>query len=208
MQDPGHCLQGGGTGVCPRLLLDTAPGSLPRALPPTRLPQRRHSTIARRAPPPRFSATATGGGRFEPLPPSPRCALRATSQRSDCDSEHGPPPGMKQRGHELDLSLQRPRERPSTLTLTLSKPNPPPSPRRALRVTPQRSGCDSEHDPATCRARIKQRDHKLDFDHPIPEEPGPGTTWLFWGSVVELARVKDSSRTEGCPRRSLASPLR
>ena len=158
--------------------------------------------------------------RHPPPPPPPRvvgsveqifhyrCALRATSQRSGCDSEHGPPPGMKQRGHELDLSLQRPRERPSTLTLTLSKPNPPPSPRRALRVTSQRSGCDSEHDPATCRARIKQGDHKHDFDHPIPEEPGPGTTWPFWGSVVELARVKDSSRTEECPRRSLARSLR
>ena len=60
------------------------------------------------------------------------CVLRATSSARGCNSEPGPPPGIKLRGHELDCSL-------GALTLTLINPNPnpvagaradlPPSPR-------------------------------------------------------------------------------
>jgi hypothetical protein len=53
------------------------------------------------------------------------CVLRATSSARGCNSEPGPPPGIKLRGHELDcslgaLTLTRTRTRTPNLTLTLT----------------------------------------------------------------------------------------
>ena len=84
----------------------------------------------------------------------------------------------------------------------------PPWPRCALRVISSRRGFHSMCIPALRRARIEQRALEPDFDPPSAVWPGPGTTCLFLGTVVELARVKDSSRTKGCSRRSLARSLR
>ena len=59
-------------------LRNIAPGSLPRALPPTRRPQRRHSTIARRAVTPspsrhdRLATRRVVGGSSRSSTPSPR----------------------------------------------------------------------------------------------------------------------------------------
>jgi hypothetical protein len=85
----------------------------------------------------------------------------------------------------------------------------PPWPRCAHRVIPSRRGFHSMCIPALRRARIEQRALEPDFDPPeAPKQTGPGTTCLFLSSVVELAGVKDSSRTKGCSRRSLARSLR
>ena len=57
------------------------------------------------APPSPLPHLRDGAGARADLPPSPRCVLRATPSDRGCDSEHGPPPWIKLRGHELDCSL-------------------------------------------------------------------------------------------------------
>ena len=104
-----------------------------------------------------------GAGARADLPPSPRCVLRATPSDRGCDSEPGPPPGIKLQGHELDCSLGAlTLTRTRTRTRTRWRGREQIFRRRrvcVLRATPSDRGCDSE--PGSPPG-IKLRGHELD----------------------------------------------